>query len=1010
MVLVLFLVWVGSLSLGVNKSVCSITVEQQVEAVQGFVRSLECLQSHEALCQGVVGAEYIHTILPGLEVVQIHEGGEDHLRYRSVDGKLVVGEVVKDKPFDVLVRMSPEMPIVFDEADGICYGGCWEGVRLAMTFVIGVAGCDAVQLVSSLTWLISEVGMQLQRMGGDSMEAARVVTTGVGRYSRIMAVEIDLDGRWRRIPDSLCEILGYSEAELEMLQIDQISYQDGNRSIRDQCQKLINREIDSFHAVKQSRHKLGHSVWIESTYTLQVDEADEAIGILVYMHDVTHHKRLQAISIGQDAVLKQLAYGSDLDGLLKVLVRNIQNHMKGVFGCFVLLDTLGKKVDRVVSVHLPEDELKGCFPGEVCADGSCAICRVLATKRRFMADNIMVDPHCKSLVAIASRLGFRSCVVEPVLGDKDRLKGVFFLFYIDQRNVTIDEFKLIMNATNLAAIAIRHRDSQESQNFHTQLEQLITSHSNKFLGVKPSQLKTEITRSLETIGRFVGADRAFLYRYTKNNRKMRCTNEWVADGFEAYRSLHLERDQDGHDWEMACLAGGNVLYVPDPLSVPLEMKAQERYFGDRNCQSMMIIPLIINHRTRGFVGFITVKETRAWSEEIIALSRVYSEILASAIGRNIQEKKLYDRTLRLSLALKATNLGIWDADFKNNRYYKNTEWAGMLGYTLAEIEPIRNAWERLTHPDDYKVASEAYHAHINGETDCFEAIHRMKTKDGSWRWIQSRGDVVQRDENGIATRVTGTHLDVHEIIAAQEEQAKAGERYKLLSGKLQVLLSELDHRVKNNLGALDALVRTYSAKYDEVDEFADAMRGKIMAMKAVHDIMAQSERQSVNLEGILNQLVAQVTQFCEYPIGVDLEGPYTNISSRQASAVAMTFQELFTNALKYGAHSNADGVVRISWEIVDQNTEMSLVRIHWQESGGPVVSVPEKFGIGLDLIKGFCRFELTGECEYIFNPEGFECVITCRLDQELKVQTVPAPRVGEGLSVPFKGIERSAEV
>jgi len=130
---------------------------------------------------------------------------------------------------------------------------------------------------------------------------------------------------------------------------------------------------------------------------------------------------------------------------------------------------------------------------------------------------------------------------------------------------------------------------------------------------------------------------------------------------------------------------------------------------------------------------------------------------------------------RLALALKGANLGLWDRDMMTDALVVDARWAGMLGYRPEDIAAVADAWAALIHPDDLPAAKSAFRDHLQGRTPQYEAEFRMRAKSGSgagaeqWRWILSRGRVTERDATGRPLRVTGTHLDVTNRHAAQEE-------------------------------------------------------------------------------------------------------------------------------------------------------------------------------------------------------------------------------------------------
>ena len=84
----------------------------------------------------------------------------------------------------------------------------------------------------------------------------------------------------------------------------------------------------------------------------------------------------------------------------------------------------------------------------------------------------------------------------------------------------------------------------------------------------------------------------------------------------------------------------------------------------------------------------------------------------------------------------------------------------MLGYELSELQPHVRAWEALVHPDDTPGVMQTLKAHLDGRTDSYETEHRLRHKSGRWVWVLDKGRVIERDADGRALRVCGTHLDV----------------------------------------------------------------------------------------------------------------------------------------------------------------------------------------------------------------------------------------------------------
>lgn len=122
----------------------------------------------------------------------------------------------------------------------------------------------------------------------------------------------------------------------------------------------------------------------------------------------------------------------------------------------------------------------------------------------------------------------------------------------------------------------------------------------------------------------------------------------------------------------------------------------------------------------------------------------------------------------LALTLQAGQLGFWDWNIATGHVHFGGSWEKMLGYEFGELAPHVRIWKQLIHPDDAEPISRILADHLESRTEYYEAEHRLRHKDGSWRWILTRGQVVQRDAAGTALRALGTHADITERKHSEE--------------------------------------------------------------------------------------------------------------------------------------------------------------------------------------------------------------------------------------------------
>ena len=143
------------------------------------------------------------------------------------------------------------------------------------------------------------------------------------------------------------------------------------------------------------------------------------------------------------------------------------------------------------------------------------------------------------------------------------------------------------------------------------------------------------------------------------------------------------------------------------------------------------------------------------------------------------EDDLKESRERLGLALTGGDLGLWDWNVQTGKAVWNYRTFEMLGYATDEIESDIRTWKRKTHPDDWTLVSSVLNQHLKGLSPSYECEYRIQSKTGEWKWILSKGKVVEHDSDGKPLRITGTILDItdrkrgEEALRASEAQKRA---------------------------------------------------------------------------------------------------------------------------------------------------------------------------------------------------------------------------------------------
>ncbi len=286
-------------------------------------------------------------------------------------------------------------------------------------------------------------------------------------------------------------------------------------------------------------------------------------------------------------------------------------------------------------------------------------------------------------------------------------------------------------------------------------------------------------------------------------------------------------------------------------------------------------------------------------------------------ARKKAEEALRISKERLELALQAGQLGTWDWDVPADEVHFDARWAEMIGYQVEELAPRASTWEQAIHPEDRSHVLAALEAHLQGNTETYEAEHRLRHKDGTWIWILTKGKVIERNSHGEPRRVCGTHLDVTLQRHAQEELAAFARELERSNKELEDFAHIASHDLKEPLRGIrnysTFLLEDYEAVLDEDGQHKlhtlarltsrlEDLIGELLHYSRVG--RTQLALQSVDLHVAVADVVDSLTGWLEELHGhVIVEDCLPTIHCHQVLA-AEVFRNLITNGIKYNNNEN----------------------------------------------------------------------------------------------------------
>jgi PAS domain S-box-containing protein len=292
------------------------------------------------------------------------------------------------------------------------------------------------------------------------------------------------------------------------------------------------------------------------------------------------------------------------------------------------------------------------------------------------------------------------------------------------------------------------------------------------------------------------------------------------------------------------------------------------------------------------------------------------------------------------------------------RTWGSPQWIEFTGLSLDKS--LGCGWLDAVHPEDLERTQAAWdEAEGRGE---YYVEHRVRRgADGEYRWHQTRARPSGAEKGGTGDWV-GTMTDIHDLRGLKDRQ--------------QVLLAELQHRTRNLLAVVQSIASQTIHKSDSFAAFGVEFEGRLRALSRVQSLLAQSDHQDIDLRDLLE---AELIAHGDGAIGsgkITMDGPRVALPAISAQAMGLAVHELATNAVKYGALTQAAGRLAVRWKRKAEGNQHHI-SLEWLESGVvmPDKTAPKRKGYGTELIERALPYQLKARTRLEFGEDGVRCVI-----------------------------------
>jgi diguanylate cyclase (GGDEF)-like protein/PAS domain S-box-containing protein len=291
------------------------------------------------------------------------------------------------------------------------------------------------------------------------------------------------------------------------------------------------------------------------------------------------------------------------------------------------------------------------------------------------------------------------------------------------------------------------------------LNPAITKVAVDLINLDPETAEQTLSDSLEVIREAAGADSVCFALLTEDGAAF----DRVSHASTVLAGCRPERLAGTRmadlEWLSGKLGHMRLVEIRDAGKLSAGLQGENALMRDMGAGAALFAGLDIHGRLGGVLGVLSARPVESWHVDVYLLLKLIGASLSAALTRLKLGRELGDIYERDELTRHASNDGVWDFDVETNTIHFSPRWKIMMGYGEEEADEDMPDWRQLVHPDDMVRVQGKIRDHLEGKSELFESVHRMRHKSGDWRWVMSRAKAMV-DEEGRMLRLVGVELDI----------------------------------------------------------------------------------------------------------------------------------------------------------------------------------------------------------------------------------------------------------
>lgn len=331
-------------------------------------------------------------------------------------------------------------------------------------------------------------------------------------------------------------------------------------------------------------------------------------------------------------------------------------------------------------------------------------------------------------------------------------------------------------------------------------------------------------------------------------------------------------------------------------------------------------------------------------------------------GVSPSERHLHPERLRFALDVGRT--GIWNWRAPDQEFCGDRGLALLWGLADGQSMSSRVLRESIEPEDATRVLDELIRASAkNGPERCQIEFRIRRQSDDAQRWIRLQGRRYPIAQAGTPVPVSNGSV---ELIGMARDVTSRKQR----ETHMHLLMREVTHRSKNLLAIIQAMARQTVKDSLTATEFEQRFSSRLRGLAASHDLLAARDWHGAAIGDLVRWQLGSALD--DAGGRVVISGPDLFLNPEAAQNIGLAFNELSSNALRFGALSSSEGRVSIAWSIDPSGAEPRRFHISWLESGGPEVSEPRRMGFGHKVMERLAARALDGNVSLTFASSGLK--------------------------------------